>query len=130
MSNFLLANLISSIRVGILGRKSTVTARNTRLNISILNLLLNLGYIRGFRIDKNNYKIEIFLKYIQYKSAIRQLYIMSRPAKPLYLKKKNIFLSSLNNANIQNGFLILSTTRGILTDVEAYLLGIGGVPLI
>lgn len=129
MSGFLLADLISSMRVGILSRKSTVSGPANKLNISILNALLDLGYIRGFCIDRKNYKIKVFLKYSNYKSAIRQIYIINRPSKPLYIKKKSLFGSYLNNTNTQNGFMLLSTSRGFLTDIESYLLGVGGVPV-
>lgn len=130
MSAFILADLLSSIRVGILARKLIISGPVNKLSIRILSILLELGYIGGFSVDKKNYKVYIFLKYSNRKSAIRQIYIINRPSKPVYIKKKSLFGAYLNNFNIQNGFMLISTSRGVVTDVEAHLLGIGGVPIV
>lgn len=130
MSNFILADLLSSIRVGILARKLAIKGPFNKLSIRVLNILLELGYISGFSIDRKGYKVCIFLKYSNHKSAVRQIYIISRPSKPLFIKKKSLFGAYLNNSNIQNGFMLLSTSRGIMTDVEAHLLGVGGIPVV
>jgi len=44
---------------------------------------------------------------------------MSKPGKRLYLKNKDLYIK-------KKGFYILSTSLGILTDLEAKKLNIGG----
>jgi len=117
------------MRVGILGRKLVIKGPTSKINTRILTILLELGYINGFSINKKNYKTRIFLKYNNRKCAIRQIYIINRPSKPIYIRKKSLFGAYLNNFSIQNGFMILSTPRGVITDIEAYLLGVGGTPV-
>merc|ERR1711879_908251 len=74
-----------------------------------------LGYIRGFIIkDKKN--VIILLKYINNKPVIRNIAVISTPGRRTYIKHKKLekFL-----AKKDSGFLLLSTSRGILTDEES-----------
>jgi len=113
-----LSNLFSKIKNGFLSKKTKIVQQNSKQSINILNILLNEGFIKSYKINSKN-QIEIFLKYKNNKSVIHEIKRMSKPGKRLYLKNKDLYIK-------KKGFYILSTSLGILTDLEAKKLNIGG----
>lgn len=122
----LLSNMLSIVKVGCNARHLQVTVQNSKLCINVLSILYKLGYIRGFIIkDKKN--IIILLKYINNKPVIRNIAAISTPGRRTYIKHKKLekFLKKKDS-----GFLLLSTSKGILTDEESNLFKIGGEALL
>jgi small subunit ribosomal protein S8 len=122
----LLSNMLSIIKVGCNARHLQVTVQNSKLCINVLKVLYKLGYIRGFIVkDKKN--IIILLKYINNKPVIRSIAIISTPGRRTYIKHRKLekFL-----AKKDSGFLLLSTSKGVLTDEESNIFKIGGEALL
>lgn len=122
----LLSNMLSIIKVGCNARHLQVTVQNSKLCINVLKVLYKLGYIRGFIVkDKKN--IIILLKYINNKPVIRSIAVISTPGRRTYIKHRKLekFL-----AKRDSGFLLLSTSKGILTDEESNMFKIGGEALL
>lgn len=122
----LLSNMLSIVKVGCNARHLQVTVQNSKLCINVLSVLYKLGYIRGFIIkDKKN--IIILLKYINNKPVIRNIAVISTPGRRTYIKHKKLekFLEKKDS-----GFLLLSTSKGILTDEESNIFKIGGEALL
>jgi small subunit ribosomal protein S8 len=113
-----LSNLFSKIKNGFLSKKTKITQQKSKQSIDILNILVHEGFIKSYKINSKN-QIEIFLKYKNNKSVIHEIKRMSKPGKRLYLKNKDLYIK-------KKGFYILSTSLGILTDLEAKKLNIGG----
>src|SRR5690606_15232956 len=122
----LLSNMLSIVKVGCNALHLQVTVQNSKLCINVLSVLYKLGYIRGFIVkDKKN--IIVLLKYINNKPAIRNIAVISTPGRRTYIKHKKLeeFLKKKDS-----GFLLLSTSKGILTDEESNLFRIGGEALL
>lgn len=113
-----LSNLFSKIKNGFLSKKTKITQQKSKQSVDILNILVHEGFIKSYKINSKN-QIEIFLKYKSNKSVIHEIKRMSKPGKRLYLKNKDLYIK-------KKGFYILSTSLGILTDLEAKKLNIGG----
>lgn len=118
--------MISIVKVGYNARHLQVVIQNSKLCINVLSVLYKLGYIRGF-IIKDQKNVIILLKYINNKPAVRNIAVISTPGRRTYLKHKKLekFLTKKDS-----GFLILSTSKGILTDEESNMFKIGGEALL
>ncbi len=113
-----LSNLFSKIKNGFLSKKTKIIQQNSKQSINVLNILVNEGFIKSYKINSKN-QIEVFLKYKNNKSVINEIKRISKPGKRLYLKNKDLYIK-------KQGFYILSTSLGILTDLEAKKLNVGG----
>ncbi len=113
-----LSNLFSKIKNGFLSKKTKIIQQNSKQSINVLNILVNEGFIKSYKINSKN-QIEIFLKYKNNKSVISDIKRLSKPGKRLYIKNKDLYIK-------KQGFYILSTPLGILTDLEAKKLNVGG----
>jgi small subunit ribosomal protein S8 len=113
-----LSNLFSKIKNGFLSKKTKIIQQNSKQSINILNILVNEGFIKSYKINSKN-QIEVFLKYKNNKSVINEIKRISKPGKRFYLKNKDLYIK-------KQGFYILSTSLGILTDLEAKKLNVGG----
>jgi len=113
-----LSNLFSKIKNGFLAKKTKIIQQNSKQSVNVLNILVNEGFIKSYKINSKN-QIEIFLKYKNNKSVINEIKRISKPGKRLYLKNRDLYIK-------KQGFYILSTSLGILTDLEAKKLNVGG----
>jgi small subunit ribosomal protein S8 len=123
----LLSNMLSIVKVGCNARHLQVTVQNSKLCINVLSVLYKLGYIRGFIVKDKKKNIIILLKYINNKPVIRNIAVISTPGRRTYIKHKKLekFLKKKDS-----GFLLLSTSKGILTDEESNIFKIGGEALL
>lgn len=115
-----LSNLFSKIKNGFLSNKSKVIQQKSKQCINILNVFIREGFIKSYKISSQNpNQLEIYLKYNKNKSVITEIKRLSKPGKRLYIKNKDLYIKN-------KGFYILSTSNGILTDLQAKKLNIGG----
>ena len=88
--------------------------------------MYRLGYIRGFSVvDKKT--IAVFLKYINNKPVIKNIYVISTPGRRTFLKS-NELKKEIDKKD--SGFYIISTSKGVMTDEEVVLFNIGGEALL
>lgn len=113
-----LSNLFSKINNGYLSKKTKIIQHNSKQSISILNILIKEGFIKSYKLTKQN-QLNIYLKYKQNQPIINQIKRLSKPSRRIYFKNKDLYKK-------MNGFYILSTSVGILTDVQAKKLNVGG----
>ncbi len=102
----------------------TVDIPLSQMKVAIARVLRKEGYIRNFKIIKNEKppKIRIYLKYgPNNEKIINSLKRVSKPSARVYVKRKDIPI-------IKNGLgiAILSTSKGIMSSNEAYKRGVGG----
>ncbi|QJC29117.1 30S ribosomal protein S8 [Enterobacteriaceae endosymbiont of Plateumaris rustica] len=117
-----IADMLTRIRNGQLSKKIKVIIQYSKIKKSIAIILKNEGYIKDYKIIKNNISIlEIYLKYFKGKAVIEQIKYISRPGLRIYKKKNNLpkVMEGL-------GIAIISTSKGIMTDYTARNYGIGG----
>nr|UVH67331.1 ribosomal protein S8 [Eriocaulon decemflorum]UVH67671.1 ribosomal protein S8 [Eriocaulon decemflorum] len=122
-----IANFITSIRNADMNQKRTVQVASTNLTKNIAEILLREGFIENIRKHEKNNKV-FFVLTLPYRKTQKKLYKartvlkrISRPGLRIYSNSQRIpkILSGI-------GIVILSTSRGIMTDREARLQRIGG----
>jgi small subunit ribosomal protein S8 len=115
------SSIYSQIQNGFLSNKSKITYKyKSKFLINFLNILINNGYIYGFKIIKNK-NIIVFLKYIDNQPSIKKIKIISKKKKNLYLKNKQLL-----NLNTSLNLYIISTCKGILSHKQALKYNLGG----
>ena len=119
-----LGDLITRIRNAEMRKKSKVSSPNSRLRVSLLDVLKSEGYIRGYstveHTDGRN-EVEIELKYFDGAPVIREIARVSKPGRRVYVSVKN--LPRINNGL---GIAILSTPKGVMADHAARDSNVGG----
>jgi small subunit ribosomal protein S8 len=117
----IIADNINKIKIHDKLGKPECTLLHSKLMIAILKVLKEHGYIEDFNeeINEGNKIIKVKLK-----KAINEIGVI----KPRFSVKKNewhekeaLYLPAYNI-----GHLIVSTSKGVMTNVEAKRLGIGG----
>ena len=122
MSNDLLSDILTQIRNANLTKTSTTLISNTKLSRQILKILKKEGFVKSFTILSPQHLI-LYLKYKgrQRQPALTNLRRISKPGRRIYTNYKEVptILGGL-------GVVILSTSKGILTDREARHYRVGG----
>jgi small subunit ribosomal protein S8 len=121
MFNHSVSSLVSSIKNGIIAKRSTVSIYRSNIVESILKVLKNNGYILNYAKDVDNKFFSIHLKYYADKPAISDIKVISKPSRRVYCKFDNlpVIYDGL-------GIIILSTSKGILCSVESTKIKVGG----
>ena len=134
MMNDSISDLFTRIRNACLVRREKVIIPYTQTNKNIVRILMQHGFIQNFQqitlVAKGNpnhpkSKLSLTLKYEKNRPAILQLQRLSRPGCRLYVNRKNL-QKVLGASPGQLRVLFLSTSRGILSDREAYNFNLGG----
>nr|YP_009970736.1 ribosomal protein S8 [Syndiclis kwangsiensis]QNE87926.1 ribosomal protein S8 [Syndiclis kwangsiensis] len=120
-----IADIITSIRNANMDKKGTVRITSTNITENIVKILLREGFIENVRKhwENNKYFLVSTLRHRRnrkgtYRTILKRI---SRPGLRIYSNYQRIprILGGM-------GIVILSTSRGIMTDREARLEGIGG----
>lgn len=125
MSRDTIAELITSIRNADMNRKRVVRVASTNITETIVKILLQEGFIENVRKHRgiNQSFLVSTLRYRRNRESIKILNLkqISRPGLRIYSNYQRIprILGGM-------GIVILSTSRGIMTDREARLERIGG----
>nr|YP_010601744.1 ribosomal protein S8 [Shivparvatia glanduligera]WAM61320.1 ribosomal protein S8 [Shivparvatia glanduligera] len=122
-----IADIITSIRNADMNRKGTVRIASTNITENIVKILLREGFIENVRKHQEgkNFFFVLTLRHRRNKKVPYRntLYLkrVSRPGLRIYSNFQGIprILGGM-------GVVILSTSRGIMTDREARREGIGG----
>jgi small subunit ribosomal protein S8 len=116
-----LSNFFSKLKNGYLSKKYKITQSKSKQILQILNILIQEGLIKSYQISKTNPNIIfIYLKYKNNKAILNEIQRISKPSKRVYIKNKELFKIK------KKGFYILSTSFGIITDLQAKKLNLGG----
>jgi small subunit ribosomal protein S8 len=118
-----LGDLLSRIRNAQMRNKSKVTSPGSRLRESVLDVLKNEGYIRGYAVvqREGRSEIEIELKYFDGEPVIREIERVSKPGRRVYTSVRN--MPRINNGL---GVTIVSTPKGVMADHDARDANVGG----
>jgi small subunit ribosomal protein S8 len=119
-----LGDMIARITNAQMRRKSKVTTPGSRLRVSVLDVLKNEGFIRGYSsIERKGGRseLEIELKYFDGEPVIREIARVSKPGRRVYVAVRN--LPRVNNGL---GVAILSTPKGVMADHDAREANVGG----
>ena len=117
------ADMFVRIRNGLAAGKASVRMPASKVKLAIARLLKDEGYLNDVaeRDIEGKKEIEIALKYYQGRPAIERLERASRPGLRRYRGKSELpkVLGGL-------GISIISTSSGLMTDVQARAKGLGG----
>lgn len=119
-----LGDLIARINNAQLRKKPKVSTPNSRLRVSVLDVLKNEGYIRGYSTVEHKdgrSEVEVELKYHEGEPVIREMSRVSKPGRRVYVAVRN--LPRINNGL---GVAILSTPKGVMADHDARDANVGG----
>ena len=119
-----IADMLTRIRNGNSAKFSKVDIPASKIKIQIARILKDEGYIKNFKVIKDNRQgiLRLYLKFDeknqQVLSSIKRI---SRPSRRFYAQNDTI-PRVLNGM----GLAILTTSKGVMTEREARKLGVGG----
>jgi len=119
-----IGDMLTRIRNGQQRLMIKVEMPSSTLRLKILEVLKTEGFISSYHIEKKeNNKISLIvdLKYYEGSPVIKDIRRISKPGRRVYSRATSI-------PRIQNGLglAIISTNKGIMTDIEARKNNIGG----
>ena len=119
-----IGDMLTRIRNGQRVGKKSVESPSSMMRKNVLEVLQKEGYIRNYRseeVRKGIEKLIIELKYNEGQPVIESVDRVSKPGRRTYsaVKKLITYRSGL-------GISILSTSKGIMSDIEARTQGVGG----
>ena len=124
MLNDLISDGLTRIRNASMRRLDTTKLLHSNVVESVLKILAEKGYIESYNlIEEDNKKfINVVLKYTEHgKSAINEITKISKPGRRIYQTKDEI-------KRFKNGYgtVIVSTSKGVMSGIEASKAGVGG----
>ena len=119
-----IGDMFSRIRNGQLRSLSSIIIPSSNFRKNILEILKTEGYIKDFFIEKsenNKTSLKISLKYYEGDHVIKEIKRISQPGRRVYSRASSI-------PKVMNGLglAILSTPKGVMSDVEARKNNVGG----
>ena len=119
-----LSDMLARIKNAHKANKSFTSCYNSRLNINVLTVLKDEGYIRDFQsveIREGIKNIKIDLKYYNGTPVIKKIKRISKPGIRVYSK-----INELPKAYGGLGISIISTPKGVMSDQKARENNVGG----
>ena len=124
MINDLIADSITRIRNASLRKLDVANLMHSKIVESVVKILADKGYIDSYNVVEEGTKksIKVILKYgDKGEQVISELKRLSKPGRRVY--KGSAELKSFKNGY---GTIIVSTSKGVLPNDEAFKLGVGG----
>ena len=118
-----ISDMLTRIRNAQAADKATVTMPSSGIKAAIAQVLKDEGYVSDFQVDKDGSKssLTVSLKYFQGKPVIEKIQRRRRPGLRIYRGKND--LPKVNNGL---GVVIMSTSKGVMSERKARELGEGG----
>jgi small subunit ribosomal protein S8 len=115
--------MLTRIRNALAARKQTVSMPASNLKVSIAELLKKEGYISDAQVEGDGAKklLNLTLRYAEGDSAIEMIERVSRPGRRVYCN-----VDDMPRVRGGLGVVMVSTSKGLLTDKDARSAGVGG----
>ncbi len=122
-----IADMITRIRNGAQASKVSVDVPASKMKLSIADILLNEGYISGYKMieDGKQGVIRVNLKYFNSTHVITGIQRVSKPGRRIYCGAGQIPV-----VRDGLGIAIVSTSKGVMTDQKARENNVGGEVLV
>ena len=119
-----IGDMFSRIRNGQMRLLNSVVIPSSNFRRNILEILKNEGYIKDYFIEKsknNRISLKVNLKYYEGDPVIKEIKRISKPGRRVYSRSTSI-------PKVMNGLglAILSTPKGVMTDLDARKHRVGG----
>lgn len=124
MINDIISDSLSRIRNAGMRRLENTKLLHSKVVEALVRIFENKGYIESFDVIEEDKKkfIAVVLKYDeQGKCVINEIKRVSKPGRRVYKGKEEI-------KRFKNGYgtIVVSTSKGVLPNDEAYKIGVGG----
>ena len=122
--NDLLSDMLARIKNAHNANKAFTSCYKSKLNMNVLSVLKDEGYIRDFQdveLRKGINNIKIDLKYYNGTPVIKKIKRISKPGIRVYSK-----INELQKSYGGLGISILSTPKGVMSDQKARDNNVGG----
>ena len=119
-----IADMLTRMRNANKARFEKVDIPASTMKINIAKILKDEGYIKNYNVTNDNKQgiLHVYLKYMaQGNGVISEIKRISKPSRRVYVGKEDI---PVEKSGL--GLVILSTSKGILTDKDARKQGLGG----
>ena len=119
-----IGDMFSRIRNGQMRSLHSIEIPSSNFRRNILEILKNEGFIKDFYIEKsenNKINLKVNLKYYEGAPVIKEIKRISKPGRRVYSRA-----TSLPRVMNGLGLAIISTPKGVMTDIEARKNNIGG----
>ncbi len=124
MINDIISDSLSRIRNAGMRRLESTKLLHSKVVEALVAIFENKGYIESFNVIEEDKKkfISVILKYDeQGRCVINEIKRVSKPGRRVYKGKDEI-------KRFKNGYgtIVVSTSKGVLPNDEAYKIGVGG----
>ncbi len=124
MMTDIIADSLTRIRNAATRRLDVTTLLHSKTIEAIVSILVEKGYLESFKVKEDGVKktIKVVLKYDENgQNAINEIKRISTPGRRVHKGKDDI-------KTFKNGYgtLVISTSHGVITNNEAFKLGVGG----
>ena len=118
-----IGDMLARIKNSQLRNHKKVEMPSSNFKMKIADVLKNEGYINGFNVDKNDNK-DVLIIDLKYNSGSPVISVIERISKP----GRRVFSSAQSLPKINNGLgiAIISTPKGVMTDIDARKQKVGG----
>ena len=118
-----IGDMLARIKNSQLRNHKKVEMPSSSFKMKIADVLKNEGYINGFNVDKNDNK-QVLIIDLKYNSGSPVISVIERISKP----GRRVFSSAQSLPKINNGLgiAIISTPKGVMTDIDARKQKVGG----
>ena len=118
-----IGDMLARIKNSQLRNHKKVEMPSSNFKMKIADVLKNEGYINGFNVDKNENK-QVLIIDLKYNSGTPVISVIERVSKP----GRRVFSSAQSLPKINNGLgiAIISTPKGVMTDIDARKQKVGG----
>ena len=124
-----IADMLTRVRNGIVARHESVDVPYSNIKFSIARILKEEGYIRNYKVFVDESRKKFLKVYISYDensgSVITGLKRISKPGRRVYMG-----VDDASRKRNQMSTVILSTSKGLMTDRNARKNNVGGEPLL
>ena len=119
-----IGDMFTRIRNGQLRLLTKVEMPSSNFRLKVLEVLKNEGFISSYHIEKkenNKVSLVVDLKYYEGTPVIKEIKRVSKPGRRVFSRATSI-------PRIQNGLglAIISTNKGVMSDIEARKNNVGG----
>ena len=124
-----IADMLTRIRNAIMARHESVDIPYSNMKFAISKILKEEGYIRNYKIFVDETRKKFLKVYISYdensKSVITGLKRISKPGRRVY-----VGAGEISKLKTRLSMVVLSTSKGLMTDKNAFKNKVGGEPLL
>jgi small subunit ribosomal protein S8 len=116
-----IADMLTRIRNSAAARRSEVQIPYSKVKFTIAKILEKSGYVGNVAVNDEKHELTVALRYDDRTPAFVSVKRVSKPGRRIYAKT-----DELPTVRSGNGLAIISTSQGMMTNIEAKARKLGG----